>query len=297
MFKEFTITSKDEQVLKGNSWIIENPIGMVVIAHGMAEHSLRYEPFALFLNSNGYNVYMVDHIGHGKNQYLGQGVWPRHGFDDCVDNLNVLIDSLKEYCLPTYLMGHSMGSFISQAYMERYNPTHLKKVVLIGSSGPQAIYKLGSIVTKLHAIGKDGTKRSPFLNRITFSSYNKKIDNPKTEFDWVCANEKELEKYIKDDDCGFVPTINFFVSFTENLAKLHKKKNLLKINKERPILLVAGKEDPVGQYAKGVEKLNKIYKKLGIDSDMIIYPNMRHEILNEVNNKDVYMDILNFIKK
>jgi len=297
MNKEFFIKDQSGRELIGNSWIIDNPIANIVIAHGMAEYSMRYDRFAKYLNSKGYNVYMLDHIGHGKNQYLGQGVWPKNGFNLCVDNLDKVILSIEKDKLPIYLMGHSMGSFMVQFFIENYHHESIKKVVLIGSSGPQFVYKLGGMVAKIHAIGKDGTKRSPFLNNLAFSSYNKKIKNKKSNYDWVVANQEALEKYIADPECGFIPSINFFQSFLGNLAKLHKEKNIEKIDKNKPVLLVAGIEDPVGNYGKAVKKLHDIYQKVGIPVEIILYENMRHEILNEIDCEKVYQDITNFIKK
>lgn len=297
-YKEFTIKSITGRTLKGNSWLTEQEVkGNIVIAHGMAEHSMRYAPFAEFLNAHGYNVYMVDHIGHGKNQYNGRGVWSRHGFDKCVANLNIVVESTHDQTVPTYVMGHSMGSFMTQAFMERYRHEFVKKIVLIGTSGPQGMFRSGAVFAKIHAFGKDGTKPSKFMNRMSFASYNKRIPEKKTEFDWVCANEEELQKYIDDPDCGFVPSVNFFVSFTENLAKLHTKENISRIDKKTPVLLVAGKEDPVGRYGKAVARLKEIYQKAGIPTEMILYEGMRHEILNEKERSTVYRDILAFIEK
>ena len=294
---EINIKSSTGRNVICNYWACSNPKGLVVIAHGMAEHGLRYGHFANYLNQNKYDVYMLDHIGHGKNKYHGRGIWSRHGFDKCVANIKVLIDLLKEKKLPLYLMGNSMGSFMVQKYISTYDTTNIEKIVLIGSSGPQGLYKMGSFVAKLHAIGKDKKAPSKFLNKLCFSSYNNKITPQRTEFDWLTRDEAIVDKYIQDPDCGFIPSVNFFVSFTENLASLHSSKNLKKIRKDMPILLIAGDADPVSNYGKTLIKLNKIYNRRKIINELILYKDYRHEILNEIGKERVYSDILYFINK
>jgi alpha-beta hydrolase superfamily lysophospholipase len=79
---------------------------------------------------------------------------------------------------------------------------------------------------------------------------------------------------------------------------LYKKKNLANISKKEHILIVAGEEDPVGANGKGPRSLRDMYLKLGVkDVSLILYPHMRHEILNEVEREKVYQDILNFLNK
>ena len=294
--QEFELMSRTNNKLIGYCWPSDNPIGNVIIAHGMVEHSLRYDDFNKFLNKAGYNVFMVDHIGHGKNQYLGKGVWPKDGFNECVDNIDVVIKHAKENGLPCVLIGHSMGSFMVQTYIQKYQDEAIKKVVLIGSSGPQGLYKLGAFVAKCVGIFANKTKPSKFMNSMSFASYNNKTQK-RTAFDWLSTDDEQVDKYIQDEECGYIPSLQFFICFTDGLSKLHKKEGLAKINKEVPILIIAGKEDPVGNYGKSLEDLKKLYDKYGIVNELVLYDNMRHEILNEKEKEKPYNAILEFIKK
>lgn len=294
--EKITLTSRTGHELNGYLWQSDNPKANIVIAHGMVEHSLRYDEFNLFLNRNGYNVYMFDHIGHGENMYLGKGVWPKDGFNECVDNIDSVIKLAKENSLPTILIGHSMGSFMVQSYIQRYQDESIKKVVLIGSSGPETLYKLGAFVAKIVGLFGNKTKPSKFMNNMSFASYNNKTEK-RTAFDWLSTDEAQVDKYIQDDNCGYIPSLQFFICFTGGLASLHKKEGLRKIRQDVPILIIAGKDDPVGNYGKSLDKLKKLYDSYGIENEIILYENMRHEILNEKDNLKVYKDILNYINK
>lgn len=294
--EKITLQSRTNNTLNGYLWRSDKPKANVVIAHGMVEHSLRYDEFNLFLNRNGYNVYMFDHIGHGANMYLGKGVWPKDGFNACVDNIDSVIKLAKENSLPTILIGHSMGSFMVQSYIQRYKDDSIRKVVLIGSSGPETLYKLGAFVAKVIGVFGNKTKPSKFMNTMSFASYNNKTEK-RTAFDWLSSDETQVDKYVNDENCGYIPSLQFFICFTSALANLHKKDGLAKISQDVPILIIAGKDDPVGNYGKSLEKLKKLYDSYDIENELILYENMRHEILNEKDNVKVYNDILDFIKK
>ena len=296
----FSLIGSDGKEVFGNKWIREDSSstkGNVIIVHGMGEYSFRYNEFALFLNDNGYDVYALDHLGHGLNCPDGDGLgkWPRDGFDRCVENVYSLHEKIKKE-RETMIFSHSMGSFMTQLLIERY-PGISKKVVLCGTSGPNSIYGAGAAAAKVIGAFTDKNRPSKLLTKIAFGSYNKKYGEPRTEFDWLSVNTENVDKYIADDFCGFTQSGMFYISFTENLAKIHKKKMLHNISRRHNILLIAGEDDPVGNYGKSVKKLHEIYLDLGLKSELILYPGVRHEILNEDIKDQVMNDILSFFNK
>ena len=149
------------------------------------------------------------------------------------------------------------------------------------------------------SIPKNHSKESlEFLNKLMFGGFNKKIKNPKTPYDWLSYNEENVSKYIADPLCGFGPTNGFCYEFLKGMARLYKKKFLLKIRKDLDIFIISGEEDPVTNYGKSVGKLQQMYNKLGVKNvETKIYKGMRHEILNENNKQEVYEDIANFFLK
>ncbi|MBE6132198.1 MAG: alpha/beta hydrolase [Erysipelotrichaceae bacterium] len=299
MHSVFEMKGSNGQVVKGNKWIVSEEVKQVVVlSHGMNEYTYRYNDFALYLNDNGINVMGLDHIGHGLNVDNTEDLlkWPKNGFDICVDNLALLINKLKEEGNEVILFAHSMGSFMGQSLIERY-PGIVEKVILCGTSGPSPLFGFGSALCKFHAfITGNGMKKSYFLNKVSFASYNSKVKEKRTEFDWLSVNKENVDKYIADPYCGNVPSRNFFASFIGSIPKIFKKKNLNKIDIYSKVLFIVGSEDPVGGYVKSIKKLQRLYTNRKISSSLIIYPGMRHEILNEDDKEIVYKDVLKFIK-
>lgn len=78
---------------------------------------------------------------------------------------------------------------------------------------------------------------------------------------------------------------------------LKNYKHLGNINKNMPILILSGDDDPVGNYGKLVVKLYNTYKKQGLNVQYKLYNGARHEILNETNKQEVYQDIIDFLAK
>jgi len=296
------MTYKNGEELFGYSWTIEKPIANVVILTGMEEHSLRYDHFANFLNDNGYNVYCIDHYGQGENTNEPEelGVWPVSGFSKTVKNTDELVEKLRVSVLPTYLFGHSMGSFIVQDYIQRYTE-HVNKVILSGTNGPNRLMiGIGYFLSRLLVNKKNRRKPSKFLRNLMLGPYTAAIKDHKTKTDWLSVNEENVRRYNEDPKCGFLyeSKKSFYREFLKGLNRLHKPKFMRKIRQDMSILLIAGEGDPVGNKSKGPLKLAKLYKRLGIkDVETIIYPNMRHEVLNETDNKRVYADVLAFLKE
>lgn len=301
MHSEFEMKSYKGQMVKGNKWIIDDTVKKsVVIMHGMNEYSFRYNDFAFFLNSNGYDVFALDHLGHGLNVDDPKDLlkWPKDGFIQCVENAYCLIEKLKEEGREVIVFAHSMGSFMGQCLIERH-PGVVNKIILCGTSGPQPlIQKLGGMIARIvGTFTLDGKKPSKFMDHLCFSSYNNKIKNKRTKFDWLSVNKQNVDKYINDPYCGAIPSKNFFYSFVGNISKIFKRKNINRIDSNTHVLFIVGQDDPVGNYVKSIKKLQSLYIKRKISSSLISYENMRHEILNEDKKEQVYLDVLTFLNE
>lgn len=295
--KQFKMMTSDGLETAGNVWKTDKLLrANIVLSHGMCEYSMRYDDFAKYLNQFGFDVYALDQVGHGLNKRDGLGVWTDYSFKQCVKNLHTEMEALRTTNKPTILIGHSMGSFVCQYYLQKYSrELHIAGLVLIGTSGPRFVYKMGSLIARIHAKFHKHYKPSKFMMGLSFGRYNKKIKHPKTKSDWICSNEEVVNKYIHDEQCNFVPSVGFYLSFYKAFDVIYKKNRLDWIQKDLPILIVGGNDDPVTNYGKGLLKLQKTYAKHGVSSEVIRYDNMRHEVLNEIGHEKVYEDILNFI--
>ena len=113
---------------------------------------------------------------------------------------------------------------------------------------------------------------------------------------WISFNKNNVINYDNDPFCGYVPTNGFYKEFLKGLSSIQKKENIKNISKKLQILIIGGEYDAVSNNAKGLKSLQRLYKKYGLDSKLIIYEDMRHEILNEEEHKKVYQDIIEFLE-
>ena len=276
---------------------VDKPKGVVQIIHGMAEYAGRYENFAKYLNSVGYIVFADDHRAHGETapdeskigKYDGENLF----FDTLKDELFISKKLKEEYNLPLFVFGHSYGSFLTQVYIQ--NSNIYDKAIICGSAlmKGRVDVKLGLLIAKLTKAFKGKDANAKLIEKINFGGYNKKFK----EGVWLNSVKEEAEKYYADKFCGKSFSAKFYVDFFGAFSKIYKKKNLLKIDKTKPIFIIAGNDDPVGSMGKSVTKLYNFYKKLGLDAYVKLYSGARHEILNEKIKNEVYEDIREFLEK
>ncbi len=275
---------------------VKKPKGIIQIFHGMAEHAKRYENFAKFLNKQGYIVFADDHRGHGKTAkdklgtYKGKDIF----FDTLRDEIFFSKVLKKKYKLPLYIFGHSYGSFIAQEYITQCSL--YDKAIICGSAlmKGRADVKFGLMLAwqlKMFA----SHKPAKLIEKINFSSYQKLVKKGS----WLNSDGKEVKKYYADKFNGYALSNKFYFNMFNAFRHIYKKSAIKNIPKEKPVFLIAGENDPVGNMSKSVKDLYKFYKSIGLKEIKIkIYKNARHEILNEPKIKStVYKDVLSFIKK
>lgn len=287
--------------VKGNEFKVENPKANLLIITGMNEYSARYKRFALDMNDNGISVYVMDHFGQGENAQSmeRQECVPEHSWIMQVDAFHQKVEELKKEGLPVYIMGHSMGSFLIQAFLETY-PHSTDKVIIMGSNGDNAksLYGFANFLAKSRTNKKNWDKEDKLMEKASLGPYSKAIKDCKTDLDWLSYNEDNVKAYQADPYCGHFDTHGFFVNFMYGLNQLYKKENLKRISLEEHILIISGQDDPVGANGKGPESLAKLYQKLGVkDVTLKLYPHMRHEILNETNREEPVAFIKEFLSK
>lgn len=308
--KNFEMTMSDGNKNFVYQWIPDGKVeSVVVISHGMAEHALRYAEFAGFLCENNCAVICEDHRGHGKTAWLESGKsedWKKNLGCFCSDGFVRSSEDVFEEIsyaknefpgVPVILCGHSYGSFLSQRVIELHGHS-FDKAILLGTAGPRRFLMFFASIFGMAikaVLGPD--KNSKILNTLAFGSYNNRIKNKRTENDWISSDPDAVDRYNADELCGFQCSCNFMCNLFLGFRKIHKTSQMKKIPVELPVLLLAGKDDPVGDYGKTVEKLYREYLKYGMKKvEFKLYDNARHELLNEFCRKDVMDKILKFIK-
>ena len=276
--------------------------GILQIAHGMAEHSLRYESFAKYLVAKGFVVCVNDHAGHGKSAvdeesfgYFGPG-----GYQNLVKDMNKLRRIIQEDfpSAPYMLMGHSMGSFLARRYLSDYGEG-VSAAVLCGTSAgfSPAVMKMGLAYANRIVMKKGPKAHDDHLKKLTTGGYNRSFQPARTENDWLSRDEAQVDLYNQDPLCGFDFTVSGYRDLVTLLFDVNKPQWFRSVPTDFPILMVSGDQDPVGDFGKGVRKVYHRLVKTGHDVKLILYPGGRHEILNETNREQVYEDIASFLLK
>lgn len=274
------------------------PRAIVQIIHGIAEYIDRYDEFMSFLADNGIIAVGTDHLGHGKSieseEQTGFFAYD-NGWDYAVRDEEVLRLAMHENYpeLPIIVFGHSMGSFMARTLLIRY-PDAFNAAIISGTGNQGAALVNGGLFMGNLVTGLKGAHHySKFLNNLAFGSYNKIYDNPKTEYDWLSRDESNVQKYIDDPLCGFIPSCSLFRDMMTGVKFITNKKNLTAMNKDMPVYFMSGDMDPVGECGKGVQKAYNNFLEAGMkDVSIKLYPGGRHEMLNEINKDEVYTDIL-----
>ncbi|MDO4463386.1 MAG: alpha/beta fold hydrolase [Bacillota bacterium] len=297
--EEFTFDSRDGKTkLHAVRWVPEGKVICILqIVHGMAEYIERYEELAQFLGEKGILVTGDDHLGHGKSVEPGG----TYGYFCEQDPATVVVRDVhrlkkmtqEDYPgIPYVILGHSMGSFILRNYLFRYG-TGIEGAIICGTgSQPQILVKFCKILAALQGMFLGDKHVAKLIDSLAFGSYNNRIPDVKTSSDWLCTDDQVVESYVKDELCGFTFTVNGFRTLFELLNRLNKMENVSRMPKDLPVYFIAGEMDPVGNYGKGVRKAYEDFKKAGMERiSLKLYPEGRHELLNEKNKKQVYEEL------
>lgn len=275
------------------------PKAVFQIVHGIAEHVERYHDFAEFLTKHGYLVVAQDHMGHGQSG--GDGAIPGYfhgGWDAAVeDSYQLLQDTMAAFPnIPYILFGHSMGSFLARSILAKYPESGISCCILSGTcwqppAAMPAIVKVMETACKL----LDETKPSEKLQKMVFGAYNSRVEHPQSDLDWISRDRKVVSAHPMNH--GFQPTAGLLRDMMKGLNFTEQKENLSKMRKDLPLFFIAGGDDPVGNFGKGIHACAKAFEKAGMeDISVKLYPLFRHEILNEINKEEVYNDIVKWLK-
>lgn len=292
--KNITIESNGYE-LEVHYFAVESPKAIVQIMHGMEEHQERYEPFCQFLNANGFSVYTSNMRGHGSNAPVLGYFGKKNGYKLLVQDQIKIATYIKENNpdKKIYLFAHSMGTIVARNVLMTSSHFY-NKICLSGFPNPNFGAYIGLPVANTVSLFKGPEHYSQILEDLAVGQFNKAVSNPKTGVDWVCKNESTVNDYVNDPYCGHGFKAKAFSDLFHLVIKMRHSSNYNDVN-DVPVLMLRGAEDPCTGYSKGAKHSIHILRKAGFTNiKEIVYPGMRHEILNEVEHEQVYNDILNF---
>ena len=283
-----------------SKWLPEGkPKAVIQIVHGISDHIGRYETFAQYMAEHGYIVAGEDHMGHGLS-VNGDGIEGYfHGgwFRAVEDTYRLMQDMKAEYPqLPYIVLGHSMGSFMTRTILCRYPNSGMDAAVLSGTCW-QPAFAMPAIVKIMEAACRilGETKASDRLQSLVFGPYNLKVEHRRTAVDWVCRDNKVVDDHPMMH--GFQPKAGLLRDMMVGINHIEKAENLKHMKKDLPVFFVAGGDDPVGNFGKGIHACANAFRKAGMtDVAVRIYPLCRHEILNEINKQEIFEDIRKWIE-
>lgn len=288
-------------MMKETNYEIIAPTSVVkatlVCVHGMQEHRGRYLSFANALAKENIAVLIYDLPGHGKGSKGSMGFFASHNGDQVmVDSIDSMLKKMEEVYpdVPHFLFGHSMGSILTRLYLQQND--QLNGVILCGAPNYQAAAHFGKVLANILIALQGERKSAPILTELTLGPFSKAVPNSTCNLDWLSYSKTNIENYLQDSLCG-VPFTNVgYRDLYTMITRLHQPYN--STNKNLPILFISGQDDPCTGGAKGLaDSIHTLEKSQYCNIKNIIYPKMRHEILNEDDRQIVIDDILDFILK
>jgi alpha-beta hydrolase superfamily lysophospholipase len=295
------------------------PRAVLHIVHGMAEHSLRYERLARRLNQAGIEVWAADQRGHGRtaadgNNDPGKGgllghCADRDGFNRVTADIDIINRAIRKERpgVPLFLMGHSWGSFVAQNYIETFGGLNasgkdrviLAGCVLSGSRGPGGVKTaLGLPFMTILAFFKTSRGKSRLARAAADGPYSRPFRPNRTAFDWLSRDESEVDAYVEDPLCGNLCSAGFYRDLVRGLNRIHRQEAIRNIRPDLPVYIFSGTADPVGEMGESPMALSAAYRIAGLkDVELVLYPEARHEALNETNRDEVTESLLSWLER
>jgi len=279
----------------------EDPKAVIQLVHGMCEYKERYVPFMEFLCGKGFACIIHDHRGHGKSVKAPEdlGYFYSSGWEGIVADIFVVNGMAKGMFpgKPVFMFGHSMGSFFARRYLCMY-PNEIDGAIICGTGWkPAPVLKGGLLVVKLLSLLRGDKFRSVFVTKLAFGNINKSFEPVKTSKDWLSRDISVAEKYLADAKCGFLFTLNGYRTLFRSMLLAQDSELMQKMDEDLPVLFISGEMDPVGDFGKGVKKAVNAFYASGMENvECVLYPEARHELVNELNREEVFQDVLEWLE-
>lgn len=274
-------------------WLIAEPTAVIIISHGASEHSGRYGRFARVLNEAGYSVVAIDHRGHGRTSAgADRAIMGAGGGEAVIDDLHMLIDQIRTATgieAPVYLFGHSLGSLIAFAYLVRYSDGLAGGVLCGVAADLDGIDELGALLA-----GFDTPELRDESAASILAANNAPFEPARTPYDWLSRDEAEVDLYASDPLCGDAHplTFGYLIDVFDVVAPTVERIGDIAC----PVMVIAGGQDPAAGMGEFARIAAAALGRSGVETDLTVYEDARHELLNELNRDEVTADILEWLR-
>ncbi|MBQ3192325.1 MAG: alpha/beta fold hydrolase [Oscillospiraceae bacterium] len=281
----FLFSGYNDKTLPAMLWQPEGETkALLQITHGMTEHIGRYEALARKMTAQGIAVAGFDLRGHGRNSgdkevaSFGKGGW-----EATIGDMKRFYDLLEERFpgVPHYLHGFSLGSFLLREYLGYYPEDGAGAVILGTGNQPAWLLSImmGIVKGQIKKAGFDGY--SPLVRQLSFGTYNQKFKPHRTQKDWLCSDNETIDEFIADPLCRENFSTGLFYQMLSAMKRTGGNDIYDTWDKEKPILLICGEKDPVGNMGKGAKSVMQAMKQAGLDVTFHLLSGSRHMILGE----------------
>ncbi|QRN86761.1 lysophospholipase [Clostridia bacterium] len=302
MVEHFTVKTREKVALHVDVYHPKmDPRATLLVLHGMAEHKGRYKELCTYLADRGFKVYIYDQRGCGETQVLDfpKGMIAyQHGWELLEEDANQMLGLIhaRHDDLPQFLLGHSMGSLLARSVAST-KKEDLAGVILSGTpKNPGTMGAVGKRIAGLINFFGDKKKPSPFLSEMLFKNHNERFEPKRTSYDWLSRDDERVDDYVSDEYCGFICPPSFYYDLISGAQKAWRQKTCDHTSKNLPFLFLSGTDDPVGGYGQGVKEAKKAYQDAGVKRVTVqMYTGARHEVFNEINRKEVFQDVENWM--
>ncbi len=298
--EQHILTAADDHEISVDLYLPDSePTLILQVLHGLGEHAARYRSLAEAATAEGLALLIHNHRGHGRQAGRRGHFADRNGWGKIVEDVLAVnefaIGRLPD--LPVALLGHSMGSFVAQGFTIHHG-ARLGGLILSGSTWPSRFRAIpGWLLARVISLGAGRGGESALLDKIGFGDFNRRFEPARTAFDWLSRDEAEVDKYVADPLCGGPYTVGLWLDFLGGLIEISSDQALSRIPPDLPILIMGGEDDPVGG-EEGMSNLAMHYAQTHHQRLTVqIYPQGRHEMLNETNRKEVTADLFDWIRR
>jgi alpha-beta hydrolase superfamily lysophospholipase len=254
------------------AWLPERPSRVLLLVHGYAEHSGRYEAMAEWFALRGAAIHAYDHRGHGRSGgprcHVGR-------FDEFVDDLLGVLGSIRAQHpeLPLTLVGHSMGALITLACLTEHQPQVANAV----TSG--AALSLGAVSPVRVALARVLRRALPRL------SIGSGLDPQ-----GLSRDPEVVRRYLADPLVYRTMTTSLGAELLAAAPRTAARAGQVAV----PLLMLHGEADPLCAVA-GSRGFHAGLTSKG--SALRVYPGLRHEIFNEPERETVWQDLATWLQE
>lgn len=278
------------------------PRAVLQIAHGIAEHRKRYTEFAGYMTERGYAVCANDHAGHGESVAeppLYGNFGKEDGIDKAVRDMHTLTEHAADMYphLPIFMLGHGVGASLSKLYASVY-PQELSGLLLSGLGHSSWLLGLAIRYARRQVEKNGGLAKESVLNRYLIGDFTSGYNNVRTERDWLTRDAQVVDAYLADPLCNFSYTNQGILDILTLTRRVSEPRWYTALPRELPVYMFSGDMDPIGREGRDIKKEARMFRRMGfLDVQWKLYPQGRHEMLQEINKETVFSDICTWLDR